>query len=139
MRPVQVLVALGMAWFYLSAPIARTAVLGVTLMAAGTAILLVDGSRRQVGAPPNRLLAPLRRCGRLSYELYLFHLVVLGLLRTVSPPDATAGNVKLALLVSYLVLSIALAASVSRWYSDPLNRFFREGTAVSPGLIVAAP
>ena len=139
MRPVQVLVALGMAWFYLFAPIDRTAVFGVTLMAGGTAILLVDGSRRQVAAPPNRLLGPLRRCGRLSYELYLFHLVVLGLLRTVYPPDVTAGDVRLALLVLYLVLSIAVAVLLCRWYSDPLNRFFRAGAAMPPGPIAAGP
>ena len=139
MRPVQILVALGMAWFYLSAPIAQTAVFGATLMAAGTAILLVDGPGRQGAASPDRLLDPLRRCGRLSYELYLFHLVVLGLLRTVSPPEATAGNTKLALLALFLVLSVALAALVGRWYSDPLNRFFRAGPAAPPAPIAVAP
>ena len=139
MRPVQVIVALGMVWLYLSAPVTRTAVLGVTLMAGGTAILLVDGSRRQGAASSNRPLDPLRRCGRLSYELYLFHLVVLGLLHTVCPPDATTGNVKLVLLVLYLLLSIALAALVSRWYADPLNRFFRAGTAATSKPIAVLP
>ncbi len=139
MRPVQILVALGMAWFYLSASVADTAVYGVTLMAAGTAILLVDRSRPQAVAPRGRIMDPLRRCGRLSYELYLFHLVVLGLLRTVCPPDGTTGNVKLVLLALYLVLSIALAALVARWYSDPLNRFFRAGSAAGPEPIAALP
>ena len=139
MRPLQDLTAVGMAWFYLSAPITDTAVLGVSLMAGGTAILLVDGARQRVAAPPTRILAPLRRCGRLSYELYLFHLVVLGLLRTVWTPDATVGNAKLALLAVYLVLSIALAAVVCRWYSDPLNRFFRVSATTSAEPVPVLP
>ena len=57
---------------------------------------------------------------------------MLGLLRTVCPPDGTTGNVKLVLLALYLVLSIALAALVARWYSNPLNRFFRAGSAAGP-------
>ena len=41
------------------------------------------GPRRQGACPALRALAA---CGRLSYEIYLFHLVVLGLIRGWAPP-----------------------------------------------------
>ncbi len=61
-----------------------------------------------------RVLAPLRWSGWLSYELYLFHMIVLGTLRTFWPPSATHGDGKLALLVAYLVLSAGLSAVIAR-------------------------
>ncbi len=130
LRPLQGLAVLAMAWFYLARPIAETAVAGVSLMALGTAILLIGQDRPvQPAAPPAAIFGPLRQCGRLSYELYLFHLVVLGLLRTAWRPEATVGDAKLALLAAYLVLSAALAVLVSRCYSDPLNRRLRAGAS----------
>ncbi len=126
MRPLQALVAVAMAWFYLSCPVGRTAIYGVSLMALGTAVILfVEATTAGPRRLPLAVLAPLRRCGRLSYELYLFHLVVLGLLRTAWVPEVTAGNAKLALLAAYLVLSAALAVLVGRCFSEPLNRRLR--------------
>ncbi|WP_205170096.1 acyltransferase, partial [Burkholderia sp. LMG 13014] len=101
---VQWPVAAAMAALYLAWPIAESHVAGVTAMALGTAVLLigahVNGERVQ-----GRLLAPLCRAGKLSYELYLFHLIVLGGLRTFWPPSATHGDTKLLLLIAYLALS----------------------------------
>ncbi len=135
--PASGLVAIGMSWFYLSGSIRDTGVHGVTVMALGAAVLLLlqaqDGGRATRGRV---VLAPLRRCGRLSYELYLFHLIVLGGLRTFWPPDATAGDARIPLLVTYLVLSGVVAALVSRHYSEPLNRRLRAGAAVPPRLTV---
>ncbi len=130
--PISGVVALGMTWFYLSAPIRETGIYGVTLMALGTAVLLVvvaHGGSRSVTR--RKVVEPLRRCGRLSYELYLFHLIVLGSLRTVWLPDATAGNAKILLLAAYLILSVAVAVLVSRYYSEPFNRRLRAGASTS--------
>ncbi len=63
--------------FWIAWPIAQSHVFGVTGIALGTAVLLINAHAS--GAPGSaRLLAPLRWSGKLSYELYLFHLVVLG-------------------------------------------------------------
>ncbi|EMD9443699.1 acyltransferase, partial [Burkholderia cepacia] len=116
---VQGLVAAAMAALYLAWPIAKSHVAGVTAMALGTAVLLigahVNGTRAQ-----GRLLAPLRRAGTLSYELYLFHLIVLGGLRTFWPPSATHGDTRLLLLIAYLALSAVLSAAIARGYATPL-------------------
>jgi peptidoglycan/LPS O-acetylase OafA/YrhL len=122
--PAQFLVAAAMSWFYLSNPIGKTAVYGVTLISLGTALMLILQTKAAY-AKAGRGLAPLRLCGRLSYELYLFHLVVLGGLRTIWLPEVTAGGAKMPLLAGYLVLSGVLALIISRYYAEPLNRRIR--------------
>ncbi len=116
-------VAAAMTVLYLWRPIEQTNVLGVTGMALGTAILLLGAHARSAdlvrrGSRPLLMLGWL---GRLSYELYLFHLVVLGLLRSAFPPRATYGDAKLLLLAAFLVVSAGLAALISRFYAEPLN------------------
>ncbi len=123
----QPVVVAAMTTLYLAASIWRTNVWGVTLMALGTAFLLLQASHRPPGAPapPGRILVALAWCGRLSYEFYLFHLVVLGLIRTVVPDQQAAGDAKLVLLAAFLALSAVLAAVIARTVSEPLNRTLR--------------
>ena len=136
--PISGVVSLGMIWFYLLASIRETGIYGVTLMASGTAILLVVVSQDKIRpATGRKVVEPLRRCGRLSYELYLFHLIVLGGLRTVWLPESTAGSAKVLLLCAYLILSVAVAVLVSRYYSEPLNRRLRAGASTSSRLATA--
>ncbi|WP_269501759.1 acyltransferase family protein [Burkholderia sp. IMCC1007] len=119
--PVQLIVAVAMAALYLAWPIAESHVAGVTAMALGTAALLI-GAHAESGQANRRMLAPLRWSGRLSYELYLFHLIVLGTLRTFWPPSATHGDGKLLLLIAYLTLSAAVSAAIARGIATPLER-----------------
>jgi len=122
--PVQWLAAIAMVVLYLAWPIAQSHVIGVSAMALGTAVLLI-GAQAHGERTPGRALAPLRWSGRLSYELYLFHLLVLGALRTVWPPSGMHGDGKLALLVAYLVLSSGLSAAIARGYATPLDRWIK--------------
>ena len=122
----QLLVLAAMTVLYLARSIAVTNVYGVTLMALGTACLLSQACHRPGAAlSGRRAFGAVEWLGRLSYELYLFHLVVLGLLRSAFPPGATFGDRKLALLLAYLALSAGIAAMVGRAYSEPLNRGIR--------------
>lgn len=125
---LQTAAAAGMAFLYLWKPIAQTNTLGVTLMALGTAVLLLGAHGSPTGPilERSRVLGALGWFGRLSYELYLFHLVVLGGMRAILPPaGAVAGDGKLLLLAAYLALSSALATLVARFYAEPLNRGLR--------------
>ena len=124
---VQPLVMVAMTVLYLARSIAVTNVYGVTLMASGTACLLLQASHRPSGClfERRRVLAALEWFGRLSYELYLFHLIVLGLLLSAFPKGSVLGDDKLALLVIYFAASAAIAAMVGRAYSEPLNRGIR--------------
>lgn len=124
---LQAAIAAAMTVFYLWQPIGQTNILGVTGMALGTAVLLLGGHERSAD-PVRRGSRPLMMLGwlgRLSYELYLFHLIVLGLMRTTFPPRATSGDAKLLLLAAFLVLSAGLATLISRFYAEPLNRRIR--------------
>jgi peptidoglycan/LPS O-acetylase OafA/YrhL len=125
--PAGTLAALAMAALYLILPIGVTNVYGVTLMALGTAFLILLTHDWTAGVPVDRtrISAVLAWFGRLSYELYLFHLIVLGLIRSAYPVGSVAGNEKLILLVVYVSCSTLLAAIVGRAYSEPLNRIIR--------------
>ena len=117
-------VMLLMAWLYLWRSIAVTNVWGVTLISLGTAILLLCAQAAPLPRR-NRVMAGLRWFGRHSYELYLFHLVVLATLRTaLSPAQATPG-VKPIWLLLYLLLSAILAALIARLGAEPANRAVR--------------
>lgn len=120
---LQGVVVAAMVFLYLVGPIAETNVLGVTGMALGTAVLLWGASGRSATTPAvgGAVLRGFEWFGRLSYELYLFHLIVLGAMRTLWPPHDVTGDVKLLLLVGFLVLSAALSTAIARLYSEPLN------------------
>lgn len=135
---VEPVVVLAMAALYLAASIWRTNVWGVTLMALGTAFLLFHAHHRPQGslATRSRSVAALAWCGRLSYELYLFHLVVLGLIRTVFPDEQVTGDEKL-LLGAFLALSGVLAAVVAATFSEPLNRALRPAAGTARGAMTA--
>jgi peptidoglycan/LPS O-acetylase OafA/YrhL len=116
-----------MTFVYLAWPIRESNVLGVSAIAFGTAVLLFASDVHRGQAVIRRSLpsAALEAFGRLSYELYLFHLIVLGLLRTAFPPSGVAGDKKLLLLAGYLLLSACLSVLIARIYAEPLRRILR--------------
>ena len=121
------LTAAGMVLIYLSWPIGESNVFGVTAIAFGTAVLLLPTHRPDgVSIRPARVFAVIEALGKRSYELYLFHLIVLGSLRTIYPPSSITGDEKLALLVGYLLLSACLGAIIARSYAEPSNRIIRK-------------
>ncbi len=133
-RVLEAATVAAMAALYLGWSIGETNVLGVTAMALGTAVLLVGAGRaagdaeRKAGEPRGGVAGAAGRVvrwfGRRSYELYLFHLVVLGALRSVAPPGE-AGSGGLVFLAAYLGGSALLAEGVARLWSEPANRAIR--------------
>ncbi|AHB74997.1 MULTISPECIES: acyltransferase family protein [Pandoraea] len=119
--------AVAMTFVYLAWPIHESNVFGVTAIAFGTAVLLLAANDRPDGSivRSTRASTVLEGFGRLSYELYLFHLIVLGLLRTIFPPSGVTGDEKLAVLVGYLLLSACLSVSIARMYAEPSSRIVR--------------
>lgn len=117
----------GMVFLYLWRSIGATNVYGVTLMALGTAILLLTAAGHTAVPAKSRnvLLRIVEWFGRLSYEIYLFHLIILGLLRTLFPPTAVPGDYRLVLLAVFMAGSSLLSATIETFYSEPLNRRIR--------------
>jgi peptidoglycan/LPS O-acetylase OafA/YrhL len=136
---LQALIMAAMAVLYLYRPIGQTNVLGVTGMAFGTALLFLGAHDRLPSPLLERIsvLAGLEWFGRLSYELYLFHLIVLGAIRTIFPAQVVVGDEKSFLLAAFFVLSAALSAGVARLYGEPLNRGIRRSLAQQAGNVIA--
>jgi peptidoglycan/LPS O-acetylase OafA/YrhL len=99
--------------------------LHLTLLALGTAALMVAGVRVTVGSTAAALLRPLIACGRRSYEIYLTHgFVVLTAVSWFHARGAPPGAVY-PLVGAVLALSWCLGAAVERWLSAPANRWLR--------------
>jgi peptidoglycan/LPS O-acetylase OafA/YrhL len=109
-------------------------VFGFSLVAAGTAVLLAGSGSRATPAwlRRNRLLAGVRWLGRHSYELYLFHIIVLGLMRSFIPRGTMAYGYKLPLLALFLAISAIVAGLVARFYSEPVNAWLRAAFLRAP-------
>jgi peptidoglycan/LPS O-acetylase OafA/YrhL len=125
-RWVQIAAALSLALTWLWGIDGHEA-LGFSLMALGTAILLVGArSQGEEQEPTPRLPARLMRWfGGHSYELYLFHIIVLGLMRDLVPRETLSYGLKLPWLLLYLALSTGVAALVAARFSEPLKAALR--------------
>jgi peptidoglycan/LPS O-acetylase OafA/YrhL len=116
------------AWIYLRSSIDSSAIFGPTLVAAGAAVFLfVEGANQAVGGGGRsyRLFKPISWFGQHSYELYLFHIVVLAFMRNVYDRDALPADYKPLWFLLFLTLASLLAALIARFYSEPLNARIR--------------
>ncbi|WLE60887.1 acyltransferase [Burkholderia plantarii] len=122
-------VAIGaMAITYLCGPIMRHVVWGVSVMALGSAVLLVCfriGQEEGRQAASSWVPRVIRWFGQRSYELYLFHIVVLGVLREYLTRESIGVDAKPLWLVAYAGLAALVAGGVFRWFSEPVNRALR--------------
>ncbi|GLQ49865.1 acyltransferase family protein [Dyella flava] len=118
------LACIAMAWVYMQG-IHDHEALGATFLGLAAAIFLVVVSRLSASAAIRRLGAPLAWLGSHSYELYLFHIVVLGIMVELVRRSAMPVTHKLPMLAIFLVLSAALAWATARCFGDPLNQWLR--------------
>lgn len=123
-RAGSVLCAVVLAYVYLQGFNGHEA-FGFTCLALATAGLLIciaDLDASKLGA---RLMRPLSWVGSHSYELYLFHLIVLGILAGIWPKATIELNAKLPLMALFFVLSMIVAAFAARFIGNPLNQYLR--------------
>ena len=99
--------------------------LNVTVLEAGVAMMLLAFGGGVGNEALSRGTRWIREIGRSSYEIYLFHmLVVLGLIGVLKRMHPAMKTIALWYIV-LLLLSILLGYLVSRFYSEPLNRRLR--------------
>jgi peptidoglycan/LPS O-acetylase OafA/YrhL len=104
--------------------------LDMTILAVGTCMLIAAAAQTRWQAP--RILMPLLKMGQRSYEVYLTHMFVVfglfGLFVRAGKPMHTVP----VLFVGVLILSGLLGDLVSRYYSDPMNRWLRKRSGDGP-------
>jgi len=107
--------------------------LDVTALELGVALMVMAFGSGVGNAAMARGTGWLRAIGRCSYEIYLFHmLIVLGLIATVRQMHVTRGAFPLwygAMLCS----SVLLGYLIARIYSEPLNRRIRAASSLTLG------
>lgn len=122
-QPWRVVATVGLPVVYFSG-IHNNVVFGFTGICLCTAIILIHISKTQTQFW-RRATSPLRWMGRLSYELYLFHIIVLGIMRSLVPPASVTGNYKLLMLLIMVVTSCLVSYMVARWFANPVNKWLR--------------
>lgn len=100
-------------------------IFGFTGISVCTAVLLIHSPATQTPFW-KKVTFPLRWMGRHSYELYLFHIIVLAIMRSFIPSDTVTGNEKLLMLAIMITCSCLVSFVVARWYATPLNNWFRQ-------------
>jgi peptidoglycan/LPS O-acetylase OafA/YrhL len=123
-RVVRGLAALALAAVYMTGIEGHEA-LGFSCIALCSACLLVnsfDGPAERRGVRPGWIVCWF---GRHSYELYLFHIIVLAGMRNWVPPGTLPYAYKLPFFALFLLLSALAAGAVSRFYAEPVNEGLR--------------
>lgn len=131
-----------MGWIYMRG-IHGNEALGASFLAIAAAVFLVAVSRLSAGIFARRLGSPLAWLGSHSYELYLFHIVVLGIMVEIVPKTVMTAERKLPMLALFFALSAVLAWGAARFVGNPSNRWLRGRFArtdgKAPGTLQAFP
>lgn len=121
-----VLSSLLMFALYFYAPIKQVSPWGISVFAICAAVLIFAVAQKPQAKAHAWMGKGLAWVGQRSYELYLFHLVVLGLIKVFYFPKTTLPTEKLLLLPVFLILSLILSWGIEKYYSTPLNRWIRK-------------
>lgn len=99
-----------------------------SILALATAILLVCATKpsSELIQIPSLFQRIIGWFGKLSYELYLFHIIILALMKQYIKADLLSGYEKLLLLIIFFVLSAFVAGFIEKFYSNPLNKNIRK-------------
>ncbi|UUM29209.1 acyltransferase [Acinetobacter colistiniresistens] len=125
-RWLKIIAITAMLFIYFSAPIKQNCVWDISLFALATAILILANIANEQITTPKPRFKWLQEIGKNSYEIYLFHLIILGTFKLFYTPALTEGNIKLLLLFIYFLLAIGLGGLIAHYFSNPLNRAIRQ-------------
>ena len=111
---------------YFYAPIKEVSTWGISVFALLTALLILCFTQDLKVKPISYTARSLVWIGQRSYEMYLFHLIVLGLMKVVYFPKDTLAAEKLMLLPVYFIAVFILSWAIEKYYSTPLNLKIRQ-------------
>ena len=111
---------------YFYAPIKEVSTWGISVFALLAALLIFCFTQDPKVKPVSYAARSLVWIGQRSYEMYLFHLIILGLMRVVYFPKETLAAEKLMLLPVYFIAVFILSWVIEKYYSTPLNLKIRQ-------------
>ena len=111
---------------YFYAPIKEVSTWGISVFALLTALLIFCFIHDPKVKPTSSTARSLVWIGQRSYEMYMFHLIILGLMRVVYFPKDTLAAEKLMLLPVYFIAVFILSWAIEKYYSTPLNLKIRQ-------------
>lgn len=111
---------------YFYAPIKEVSTWGISVFALFTALLIFCFAQDPKVKPVSYAARSLVWIGQRSYEMYLFHLIILGLMKVVYFPKETVAAEKLMLLPVYFIAVFILSWAIEKYYSTPLNLKIRQ-------------
>ncbi|WP_173913051.1 acyltransferase [Acinetobacter sp. Marseille-Q1618] len=111
---------------YLYAPIKAVSTWGISVFALLSAILIACFAQTPQAQAHSIFSKGMVWIGQRSYEMYLFHLIILGLFKVIYFPKETLPAEKLMLLSVYFILVFILSWAIEKYYSTPLNIKIRQ-------------
>ncbi|RUP42095.1 MAG: hypothetical protein EKK63_03420, partial [Acinetobacter sp.] len=98
--------------------------IGFSLMSLGAGLVIMSSDMEHFKSNiATKIIAFL---GSISYELYLFHIILLGLMRNVIAPKSLSGLPNIGLLLLFLLCSALIGYLIARFYSERINKLCRE-------------
>jgi peptidoglycan/LPS O-acetylase OafA/YrhL len=110
-----------MIMLYFYAPIKDVSTWGVSIFALLSAILIFCFAQHPQAESFSMLSKAMEWVGQRSYEMYLFHLIILGMFKVFYLPKETLPAEKLMLLPIYFMGVFILSWAIEKYYSAPLN------------------
>jgi peptidoglycan/LPS O-acetylase OafA/YrhL len=110
--------------------------LSMSILAVGACMVIACFA--DTGWQSPRLLAPLRRLGQRSYEVYLTHMFVVIVLAEIFIAAGKPIRGVTALFAGTILLSAVLGEVVGRSYAEPMNRWLRKQWKDDPATLGAA-
>ena len=111
---------------YFYAPIKEVSTWGISVFAILSAILIFCFAQNPQAECSSIFAKGMVWIGQRSYEMYLFHLIILGLFKVFYLPKETLPVEKLMLLPIYFIAVFILSWAIEKYYSAPLNVKIRQ-------------
>ena len=94
--------------------------IGFSLISLGAGLVILSSDMEHFNS--NIVTQMLAFLGGISYELYLFHIIILGLMRNTITPKTLSGLSSACLLIIFLSCSVLVGYFIARFYSERINK-----------------
>ena len=125
-KPLLIVTIALMSMLYLYAPIKDVSTWSISIFALFTAFLIFLFDQNPLQTVHSLVAEIFIWIGQRSYEMYLFHLIILGLFKVFYLPKETLASEKIILLPVFLIATFMLSWLIEKYYSSPLNLKIRD-------------